>query len=317
MKDTDYAFCVARIRALENKMLIAQDINTLIDKKSYNDGLSFLEEKGYLCNQADVESIVQVESDKLQLLLEESVPDKSELNSLYLINDFFNIKALVKAEVTSTDVTDSLVYPTTITFEKSSDEPFSNLDDKYRSVALKAYDIALKTRNGKFSDGIIDRAAIDTLADASKNKKSRLTGKICAFLADTANIKVALRCVQTNQDTDYVREAIGKCCAFSRDKLIEKTLAGKDELLEFLLGTEYKNGVEIYNSKPSDFDKWCDDELINKTRSAIYTCFGFDPVVSYYYRKNLEIKTVRMILTALKSNTDKNIIHERVRKFYA
>lgn len=317
MKDTDYAFCVARIRALENRMLTAQDINALVDKKSYSDGLRFLEEKGYLCSDDNVESIVQNENNKLQLLLEESVPDKNELNILYLINDFFNIKALVKSEVASSDVSDNFVYPTTITTEKSSDEPFSNLNDKYRSVALKAYDIALKTRNGKYSDGIIDRAAIDALAEGSKSKKSGLIGRICAFLADTANIKVALRCAQTNQDADYINEAIGSCCLFRREKLIEKTLAGKDELLEFLLGTEYKKGVEIYNSKPSDFEKWCDDELINKTKSAVYTSFGFDPVVSYYYRKNLEIKTVRMILTALKSNTDKNIIRERVRKFYA
>ena len=310
MKDTDYAFCVARIRALENKMLSSQDIKTLIDKQNYADGLNFLEEKGYLCNSSDIETIIQAESDKLQLLLQESVPDKNALNSLYLINDFFNIKAIVKSEIASTDVADSLVYPTTITLDKCSDEPFSYLNDKYRLVALKAFDIALKTRNGKFSDSIVDRAAIDALAEVSTNKKSGLMGSICAFLADTANIKVAFRCAQTNQDADFIREAIGSCCFLNREKLIDKTLAGKDDLFEFLLSTEYKNGAEIYNSKPSDFEKWCDDELINKTKSAIYTSFGFDPIVSYYHRKNLEIKTVRMILTALKSNTDK-------RRFYA
>ena len=76
--------------------------------------------------------------------------------------------------------------------------------------------------------------------------------------------------------------------------------------------------AEVYGeSEPSKFEKWCDEKLISLTKSSIYTSFGFDPVVSYYYRKNMEIKTVRMILTALKSNTDKNIIYERVRKFYA
>ena len=80
----------------------------------------------------------------------------------------------------------------------------------------------------------------DLYLEFQKNKKSGLTGRICAFLADTANIKVALRCAQTNQDADYINEAIGSCCLFIREKLVEKTLAGKDELLEFLLGTEYK-----------------------------------------------------------------------------
>ena len=81
--------------------------------------------------------------------------------------------------------------------------------------------------------------------------------------------------------------------------------------------TRYKKGIEIYLSSPSAFEKWCDDEIIKITSSAVYTSFGFAPVVSYYYRKNLEIKTVRMILSALKSDIDREIIKERVRKLYA
>ncbi len=317
MKDTDYAFCVARIRALENKLFSAQDISTLIEKKNYSDALDFLSEKGFDCIDAEIDTFIQKESDKLQSLLEESVPDKNELTGLYLINDFFNIKALVKCAVSSIEPDGYFVYPTTISLQKSSDEPFTSLKEQYKSVALRAYDIAVKTNNGKYSDGIIDRAAIDALSKASKSKKSGLMGRICAFLADTANIKVAFRCAETAQDADFINETIGDCCKLSRDKLIEKTLEGKEELLSFLSSTDYKVGAEIYADKPSDFEKWCDEELINKTKSSIYTSFGFDPVVSYYYRKNLEIKTVRMILTALKSNTDKNIIYERVRKFYA
>lgn len=317
MKDTNYAFCVARIRALENKLLKAEDVKSLIEKKSYSEAASFLAEKGYRCDEADLDAIIQGEGDRLQKILAESVPDKNELSLLYLINDFFNIKAIVKCAAASVDVKDYLVYPSMVTATDNSSELFSGLSEKYREVALKAYNIALKTGNGKFSDAIIDRAAIDALCEASKSKKSCLVGKICSFIADTANIKIAFRCAETEQDSDYISEAIGFCSKLDRDKLISRALEGKEALLEFLSGTDYKEGVKIYADTPSDFEKWCDEELISMTKSAVYTSFGFDPVVSYYYRKNMEIKTVRMILTALKSNTDKNIINERVRKFYA
>lgn len=319
MKDTNYAFSVARLRALENKLFTAHDISALIDQKSYDSAVEFLTQKGYDCNEAELEAIIRNESSKLQQNLTQSIPDKNELNALYIINDFFNLKAIVKCAVLSDDCESYLTYPTTIRFEKTSkpDDLFAFLSDDYRKVALEAYNIALKTGNGKFCDSVIDVAAIKALNKVSANKKSGLLGDICGFLADTANIKIAFRCVETNQDESFIRQSIGNCSKINADKLISSAISGKEALLDYLTTTQYRVGASIYSQKPSDFEKWCDDELIIKTKQAAYTSFGFDPVVSYYYRKTLEIKTVRMILNALKSDTDKNIIKERVRQLYA
>ena len=131
--------------------------------------------------------------------------------------------------------------------------------------------MALKTGNGKLSDVIIDRAAIDALAEFSANKKSGLLGEICAFQGDTANIRIALRCAVTGQDAEYINTAIGKCNKLDRDKLIKTCTSGVDALAEYLGGTKYKNGLEVYRSSPSAFEKWCDDEIVKITHSAIYT----------------------------------------------
>lgn len=319
MKDTNYAFSVARLRALENKLLTANDIFALIDQKSYDSAVEFLSQKGYDCNSIELEDIIRSESLQLQKSLEQSIPDKSELHSLYIINDYFNLKAIVKCAVLSVDCEKYLTYPTTIKSGKSSksDEMFDFLSEDYRRIALEAYDIAIKTGNGKFCDSVIDAATINALSKVSSLKKKAVSGDICGFLADTANIKIAFRCIETNQDESFIRQSVGKCSKLRTDKLIENTISGKEALLDYLAMTEYKSGASIYSNNPSDFDKWCDNKLIEMTKQAIYTSFGFDPIVSYYYRKNLEIKTVRMILNALKSDTDKNIIKERVRDFYA
>lgn len=319
MKDTNYAFSVARLRALENKLLSAYDVSALIDQNSYDSAVEFLSQKGYDCSSTELEDIIRSEASRLQQSLSQSIPDKNELNSLYIINDYFNLKAIVKCEVLSIACEEYLTYPTTISFEKSSkpDVRFAYLSENYREVALKAYDIAVKTGNGKFCDSLIDVAAIEALGRVFHNKKSGISGDICGFLADAANIKAAFRCIETNQDESFIRQSVGNCCRINSDKLISSTVSGKAALLDYLATTEYKVGAMIYSQNPSDFEKWCDDELIAKTGKAAYTSFGFDPIVSYYYRKNLEIKTVRMVLNALKSDTDKNIIKERVRQFYA
>lgn len=320
MKDTNYAFCVARIRALENKLLTKQDISALLGYKDFHSAVDFLSSKGYSCDSGDVDKIIRCEGDKLSAVLNECAPDKKELESLYILNDYFNIKALVKCIIESKKPTDSFVYPTTVSYDESkllAEEIFEGLNETHRRTAAEAYDYAVKSGNGRYCDTIIDKAAIDSLVALYKKKKSGLCGSIAAFLADTANIKTAFRCVFTDQKSDFIAEAIGECCMLDRKRLIGCTVSGADELYSYLSTTVYSQGAEIYKTKPSDFEKWCDNEIISELKKSIYTSFGFDPVVSYYYRKNLEIKTVRMIMTAIKSDIDQQLIKERVRSIYA
>ncbi len=321
MKDTHYAFCVAKIRALENKLLSKQDIATLIGYTDIASALNFLKEKGYAQENEATAELIKHKGDELDELLEECVPDKKELEALYVLNDYFNIKVLVKCAVENSDCDNLLLYPTTIHCEnfgkKGKMGDFSYLKEDYRIVAENAFNIALKSKNGKLSDALIDKASIDALTAYTKSKRSGMLGEVCAFLADSANIKIALRCVATNQDDDFVNASIGECNRMSKSELLSSTLGGYDALASYLETTCYYDAVKIYTEKPSAFEKWCDDKIIEITSNAVYTSFGFAPVVSYFYRKNLEIKTVRMILSAIRSGVDKGKITERVRKLYA
>lgn len=320
MKDIHYAFCVAKIRALENRLLTNKDIASLTEMKSLKDALRFLTEKGYSGENEDIADIIKRHTGELNTLLYESVPDKKQLEALYILNDYFNLKVIVKCAVEKTNGEALLLQPSAIGCEALSsalEGDFDCLGTNFRTVAEEAYGIALKSKNGKLCDVIIDTAAINALAACSQDKNSGLLGEICAFLADTANIKAALRCVATSQDEDYIKEAVGSCCRLDRDSLIKAATTGSEALDSFLEATVYKEGAAIYLSDPSAFEKWCDDRVIEIADRALYTSFGFDPVVYYFYRKSLEIKTVRMILTAIKSDIDKSIIKGRVRELYA
>lgn len=321
MKDIHYAFCVARIRALENKLLTKQDIASLIGQKDYSAALGFLKEKGFAEEGESLSQIITRQTQQLNTLLDESVPDKKELDALYLLNDYFNLKVIVKCAVEKKNADGLLLFPTTIDFSsfdyEAADGEFTFLKSEYRNAAKEAYSIALKSSNGKFSDIIIDTAAINTLSDFAKGRNSGMLGKICGFIADTANIKTALRCVSTFQDSDYIKAAIGNCFKLDKEKLVESALSGEEALSAYLEASDYKEGYLIYKSNASAFEKWCDDNVMKIASDAVYTSFGFDPVVYYYYRKSLEIKTVRMILTAIRSDVDRSIIKERVRELYA
>ena len=319
MRDTDYAYCVARIRANERYLLKEKDLSELLECKSFDSAIDYLIGKKWISEKGEISDCVKYQSEKLWQLLSESVPDKKELDILCTVNDFFNIKAAVKCHFTGKDPNAYYIKPTTLNLDeltgKVSDHKFSSIGGTKGRCAQESYKTACLTENGQNADIIIDRACIDEIRNYAK-EKSGVTGEICSFLCDTANIKIAFRCAHTQKKKDFTETAIGECSLLSRKTLIEKTLSGIDALCEYLAKTSYSEGAEIYLSSSAEYEKWCDNKIIAIAKKSGFTAFGFDPVCAYYYAKLTEMKSVRIILTGIKSGADKSEIKERVRALY-
>ena len=319
MRDTDYAYCVARIRANERYLLKDKDISELLESKTYDSAQQYLIDKKWTSQKGEISEHIKYQSEKLWTLLSESVPDKKELDILCVTNDFFNIKAAVKCHFTGKDPNAYYIQPTTLDLseltEKVASHKFMAIEGTKGKCAEESYKTACLTENGQNADIIIDRACIDEIRRYAK-EKSGVTAEICSFLCDTANIKIAFRCAITDKKKDFTETAIGECSLLSRKTLIEKTLGGKDTLYEYLAKTPYGEGVEIYLNSPAEYEKWCDNKIIAMAKKSLFTAFGFDPVCSYYYAKLTEMKSVRIILTGIRSGADKSEIKERVRALY-
>lgn len=320
MRDTDYAYCVARIRANERYLLRQKDISELIDCNDYDSALRYLKDKKWLPDKTEINEAVKYQSAKLWELLSESVPDKKDLDILCVTNDFFNIKAAVKCHFTDKDPAVYYAEPTTLNLdeltEKVSSHKFSSIDGNKGRCAEESYKIAVLTENGQNADIIIDRACIDEIRSFAREKGGSITGEIYAFLCDAANIKIAFRCAETGKKRDFTETAIGECSSLSRKDLIEATLKGKDALCDYLAKSPCRQAAEVYLGSAAEYEKWCDDKVIAMAKKSVFTAFGFDPVCAYYYAKLSEIKSVRIVLTGLKSGADKSDIKERVRALY-
>jgi V/A-type H+-transporting ATPase subunit C len=320
MRDTDYAYCVARIRANERYLLKEKDLTELLECKDYDSALQYLLDKKWLSDKGEISDCIKYQNDKLWQLLNESVPDKKELDILCAINDFFNIKAAVKCHFVGKDPKAYYVQPTTLNLdeltEKISSHKFSAIEGPKGACAEESYKIACLTENGQNADIIIDHACIDEIKAYSDKKSNSITGEICAFLCDTANIKIAFRCAMTDKKRDFIETAIGDCKALSRKDLVEAVLKGQDDLCEYLAKTSYSALAEVYLTSAAEYEKMCDNQIIAIAKKSAFTAFGFDPVCAYYYAKLTEIKSVRIILTGIRSGADKSEIKERVRALY-
>ncbi len=320
MKKTDYAYCVARLRANETYMLGKAFLMKLCESESTDRAVSSLVEEGWIKEKASVKDIIRLKNKELWTLLCESVPDKKELDIFCVLNDFFNIKTAVKCVFSGAEPFDYYLYPTSLNLQELSEKvklrDFSSLKISGADTAEKAYNLALITENGQSAEIIIDRGAIDCLCEYAKVKKSNLSNAVCGFLCDTANIKIALRINALGKNRDFAEEAIGNCFKLDRKALVNLALGKKAELYDYLLSTEYGRGVSLYGESTALYEKWCDDRVIEIVSSAKYTAFGFDPVCAFYYGKQNEIKSVSIILTALQSGVSADEIKERVRALH-
>ncbi|MBE6776137.1 MAG: hypothetical protein E7543_08120 [Ruminococcaceae bacterium] len=320
MKDLDYAYCVARLRANEARMLNNAFMMKLCESGSTENALAVLTEEGWIREGGSIKEITARKNEELWTLMNESVPDKAELGVFCVLNDFFNIKTAVKCLFSGADANNYYLYPSSVNLgeltEKVKLHDFSSLKIKGAYATERAYNMATLTENGQSAEIIIDRAAIDCLCAYARGKKSALVNEICGFLCDTANIKIALRVNALGKKRDFAEEAIGDCFRLDRNELINLSLGEAQELHSYLLSTEYAEGVLLYRESTSLFEKWCDDIIIGKVSSAKYTAFGFDPVCAFFYGKQNEIKNVSMILSALQAGVSADEIKERVRLGY-
>ena len=323
MKNEDYAYAVARIRANEVHLLSNRDMESLISADSLNSAISVLVSKNWTQRSKEdfgVAEIISNQYKKLWDLLTDSVPDKKELEIFTLQNDFQNIKTALKCMVTETQCDEYFVYPTSLDLELLKkcvlNRDFSKLPSDFSTASKEAYDGLNLTSSGQTAEMILDKAALALMSLKAKNSSSRLVREIFDFFCSVADIKIAFRCAKTKKSRSFALNALSNCDGIDCKVLSEKASQGENELISYLSASGYKTAAEPISSDSGKFEKWIDDQIIEKCKKAKTEFFGFDPICAYYFAKSNEIKTVRLILYAKESGLDSDIIRERVRTLY-
>ena len=110
IKDTDYAFGVAKIRANELGLLTPVDFDSLIAANDYKSALRILEDKGWDVpeNSTSFASMLEKFEDDTWQLVCACLPDVKAFDSLILPNDFYNLKAAIKAVFSDLEPNDYL-----------------------------------------------------------------------------------------------------------------------------------------------------------------------------------------------------------------
>ncbi len=322
MKDTEFAFAVAKIRANESKLLSESTLEAAINATSYAETVKAFNDAGYadFSSYDEQQILSQKQREAFELILT-SAPDKMCINFLIVKNDFHNFKAVLKCMLSSKEVSyDYLLSPSVVEKDTAvkalTERRYDLLPECFRESVMTAYDVGTRTLDGQLVEVILDRASVECTLYFAKESNDDFSIKLANNMAALSDIKIALRCIRTKKDVDFMKQAFARCDILDCDKLCEVCLDGEQALAEYVKYLGFAGVSEKIGEGYAAFEKACDDCLIDYVKDAKFHCLGIAPLVAYYFASESEIKSVRIILSCKKNGISGNIIRERVRKLY-
>lgn len=321
MKNKDYLFAVSAIRANELSLLKESDLEQLINAPDYKKAVSLLSEKGYDMPEGNNYSrMLDDEIKKTWDTINKSAPEADALKTFIVKNDFQNLKAIIKSEMTRNDAKNYFVAPCIYDAEEIlkcvSERKFDDLPEMLSQTAKTAYDAIVKTGNGQLCDIIIDTAALEKIVEFAKMSGDEILISYAEKFCLLTNIKTAYRAIKTKKNQTFLEAAIANNSLVEKPQFVEEALKGEAEFFDYLLQKGFSEPKEALENGTSSFEKYCDDELIKIMKKAKMTVFGISPLAGYFVARETEIKCLRIILSAKLSGASNDVIRERMRELY-
>lgn len=311
MSTTKYANAVAAVKTMENTLLTRNDMEQFINASSTAEIDSLISaKKGG--NTASSESVWE--------MIHDYAPDSRELEILLYKNDFHNLKAALKAMISGKEPQKYYIRPTNLDLnhleQVLSAKEYDILPDFIRDTAEKAYELIVDTSDGQLVDSFIDTAALSAMQKSSADFGGDFIQKYAQLITVYADIKTAYRLSRMKKHRNFIENAICGSSELDRDSLVNETLGGTENLLNFLESTIYSEAAKLLRDSPAQFEKWCDDMIMELAETARMKSFGTEPLISYYIAAETEEKNLRIITVCRESGADRETITKRMRKLY-
>ena len=322
MRDADYIYAVACIRAKEKTLLTDADIQSMVGMKSEKEVLSYLTEKGWGDGSvgSDMETVLATEEEAQMRLLRTLGVNSEIIDVLFIQELYHNLKAAIKEVCTGLD--DGMAFYDHDKYGKDQmlsiirDKDFEKLPEYMRKIAEEALDFMSTTRDGQRLDMMIDRACLDATIESATLTKDRFLIEYAETKVLMADIKIAVRAADTRRPLSVIEEALAPVGKLDTKKLAVAAATNRDSVYEFLERVGYHDAVEALKDSFSSFEKWCDDYVMGTLMNQKTNIQSSGPIVAFFLAKQNEIRTARIIMTAKANGFGEDVISERVRKMY-
>lgn len=322
MKDTEYTFAVARIRANETRLINRNELEQMIAAPDVHAVLQLLSDKGWDTAGApeDTDRMLRRQTQALWQLMEEAAPDIRALTFLLAKHDFHNLKAALKCTVSARAPEPYWLEPATVPpadiWAAVCARRFGSLPGEMQSAAQEAYDLLVRAGDSQRADSLLDRAALEAVRSRAAGSGSDFAGQIAERICAAANLKIALRAACTGRDERFLQAALCECETLNKHALAAAAARGRQELAGFLSQSAYAGCVPAAAGGFAAFEKWCDDMVFSRLEGARLVSFGPAPLIAYYIAREREIQNIRILLSCKRLGLPAERIRERMREAY-
>ena len=324
LKDTDYLYITAYLRAKENGLVDRDRTDRMINARSAGDAAKVLEECGYgemsditvsKLNERITEKRAAVMKD-----LESVVPDNSILDIFRIKYDYHNAKTLIKSEAMGLDAEKLLVdagrYPAEKLAASYRREDLSDCSDTFAASVAEAKETLARTGDPQLADFILDNAYFkEYISLAEKTGSGFLTG-YGRLMIDGANLRAAVRAKRMNKDVRFLERIIADGGNIPARDILENA-ADQKPVSSAFSNSDYRAVAELADDVAeggsfTDFEKRCDDVLQRYLAAAKRISFGPEVLTAYICSVENELSAVRVIITGKLAGLTGGEIRERL-----
>ena len=324
----DYLYISSLLRAREPRMLSRDKAERMLDAPNFEDAAKMLTDSGYEdMSQMSVKQIENALSDRRAAVfheLETLVPNTAALDLFRLKYDYHNAKVLVKSEAMHRNDASLLsssgrVAPETVQ-KRFQEDRLRDLPGELGSAAEEARNLLARSANPQLSDFLLDKAYFREMNALADELDSDFARGYVALLADSTNLRSAVRILRMGKDIGYLQEALVAGGSVSEERLTQG-ISGEG-LASVFAGTALSKAAQLGAEAVSGgtltaFELACDNAVADYLSNAKLCSFGEESVIAYLAGTENELTAVRMILTGRLAGVPSDTIRERLRDLYA
>ena len=317
-------------RVYEKNLLTSENLKRLIDTDDLKEALTSLNDTKYGQYLQKLDRPEEYEKVLSQMLLNsykdmiKISPDENLVKYLEEKYNFHNLKVLVKELIQDEDYKSIYIdigKIDLVNIKRNLREDIKTKDE-YLAYAKKALDIYKENKDPQDIDLSLDKDFYEKLLEDAKNLDYESLIKFTKERIDLTNLKALLRIKGQGQSIDLLEKALIDGGNIEknlfRDSLNTEKSSYPNLFFKEKIYPQVKEALEEsdLNKTMQKIEKIIDNHLMNFAKESKKVSYGPEVIMGYLISREMEVKNLRIILTAKLNSLSREFMEERLRDLY-
>lgn len=331
MNELAYSGINTTVRILEQKLLTADDFNSLLASTTLLQALEQLQKSHYEVQPQELAASKQFDAVLLQQLkkqydtLYDMIPTPELLDIFSIRYTYHNLKVLLKEKFAQKDFSHLLIpigrYSIETLKQLIETQDSQDVPDIMIEAVREAYADYENFGRLETADIFMDTYYFRHLRYLDERIGEERIHQMINVMIDLENIATLVRASHQQQSRSFLQTVLSNVGSVPKTQLIDTVQEqGWSSLLELFSGVSYKDELEaiITAEKVSVLQlELLKDTLIYEVlKDATFDAFGPYPTLAYIHASEMEVRNLRLILVGIDNGFNEQQLRERMRPIY-